>query len=85
MLCLARYGIKHSDLRLFLCRSNVSIMYLACTISIDRSSEEYLVLTLVANLRLVNVSLRWACSGLIMTNMSVFEFPPREFCSKYVN
>lgn len=40
------------------------------------------VLTLVANLRLVKVSLRCACSGLIMTNIRVFELPPREFCRR---
>lgn len=38
--------------------------------------------TFVANFRLVNVSLRWACSGLIMTNMRVFELPPRENCRR---
>jgi hypothetical protein len=40
---------------------------------------------LVANFKLVNVSPRCASSGLIITNMSVFELPPREYCSKYVN
>ena len=41
--------------------------------------------TLVANFRLVRVSLRCACNGLIMTNMSVLELPPSENCSRYVN
>ena len=41
--------------------------------------------TFVANFKLVKVSLRWACSGLIITNMRVFELPPRENCSRYVN
>ena len=42
-------------------------------------------LTFVANFKLVKVSLRCACSGLIMTNISVFELPPREYCNKYVS
>ena len=41
--------------------------------------------TLVANLRLVTVSCRCAWSGLTMTNMSVLELPPREYCRRYVN
>ena len=35
-------------------------------------------LTLVANFKLVNVSLKCACSGLIITNMRVLELPPSE-------
>ena len=42
-------------------------------------------LAFVANFKLVRVSLRCACSGLTMTNMSVFELPPKENCSKYVS
>jgi hypothetical protein len=42
-------------------------------------------ITFVANFKLVSVSLRWAWSGLIMTNMRVFELPPRENCKRYVN
>jgi hypothetical protein len=42
-------------------------------------------LTLVANFRLVRLSLRCACSGLIITNISVFELPPSEYCRRYVN
>jgi hypothetical protein len=45
----------------------------------------WVLCTLVANLRLVTVSCRCACSGLTMTNMSVFELPPREYCRRYVN
>ena len=41
--------------------------------------------TLVANFKLVRVSLRCACNGLIMTNMSVLELPPSENCSRYVS
>lgn len=41
--------------------------------------------TFVANLRLVNVSLRCACSGLTMTNINVFELPPRENWRRYVS
>ena len=41
--------------------------------------------TLVANFKLVKVSAKWACSGLIITNISVLEFPPSEFCNKYVS
>ena len=41
--------------------------------------------TFVANFKLVNVSLKWASKGLAITNMSVFELPPNEYCSKYVN
>lgn len=41
--------------------------------------------TLVANFKLVSVSLRCASSGLAITNISVFELPPREYCSRYVN
>jgi hypothetical protein len=41
--------------------------------------------TFVANLRLVIVSCRCACSGLTMTNMSVFELPPSEYWRRYVN
>ena len=40
------------------------------------------VLTFVANFKLVKVSLRCACSGLIMTNIRVFELPPKEFCRR---
>ena len=43
------------------------------------------LLTLVANFKLAKVSLRCACSGLIMTNISVFELPPREYCNRYVS
>jgi hypothetical protein len=42
-------------------------------------------LTCVANFKLVSVSPRCASRGLAMTNMSVFEFPPSEYCSKYVS
>ena len=41
--------------------------------------------TFVANLRLVIVSWRCACNGDTMTNMSVFELPPREYCNRYVS
>lgn len=42
-------------------------------------------LTCVANFKLVNVSPRCASRGLAITNISVFELPPSEYCSKYVN
>jgi hypothetical protein len=42
-------------------------------------------LTCVANFKLVSVSPRCASRGLAITNMSVFELPPREYCSRYVN
>ena len=45
----------------------------------------WVLCTLVANLRLVTVSCRCACSGLTMTNMRVLELPPREYCRRYVN
>lgn len=35
--------------------------------------------TLVANFKLVTVSLRCASIGLAMTNMRVLEFPPSEY------
>ena len=41
--------------------------------------------TLVANFKLVKVSLRCACNGLIITNISVFELPPSEYCRRYVS
>ena len=40
------------------------------------------LLTFVAKFKLLNVSLRCSWSGLIMTNMSVFELPPKEFCKR---
>lgn len=45
----------------------------------------WVLCTFVANLRLVTVSCRCACSGLTMTNMRVLELPPREYCRRYVN
>lgn len=41
--------------------------------------------TFAANFRLVRVSLRCSFSGLTMTNISVLELPPSEYCSRYVN
>lgn len=38
--------------------------------------------TFVANFKLVKVSLRCASNGLTITNMSVLEFPPSEYCSR---
>lgn len=40
---------------------------------------------MVANFKLVSVSLRCASSGLAITNISVFELPPSEYCRRYVN
>jgi len=40
---------------------------------------------LVANFKLVKVSVKWASNGLAMTNMRVFELPPNEYCKRYVN
>lgn len=42
-------------------------------------------LTFVANFKLVSVSLRCTSRGLAITNMSVFELPPKEYCNRYVN
>ena len=73
---------KSSSLHLFFCGSNVSIMYLPSTVSIIRGCEGHPMRTFVANFRLVKVSLRCAWNGLIITNMSVFELPPREVCKR---
>lgn len=40
------------------------------------------VRTFVANFKLVIVSLRCACSGLIITNIKVLLLPPSEYCSR---
>ena len=52
---------------------------------IPEAPSLHALLTLVANFKLVRVSLRCACRGLIMTNISVFELPPREYCNRYVS
>ena len=76
-----------SSLSLLLRCSYMGIMYLASLASAPThpSLQEEVKQTFVANFKLVNVSLKCACSGLIITNMSVFELPPREFCSRYVS
>lgn len=47
--------------------------------------EEMRINTLVANFKLVKVSVKCACIGLAMTNMRVLELPPSEYWSKWVN
>lgn len=42
----------------------------------------WVLCTFVANFKLVKVSLRCACKGLIMTNMSVLLLPPSEYCKR---
>ena len=42
-------------------------------------------LTLVANRSEHKVSLKLLLNGEMFTNIKVLLFPPREFCSKYVN
>ena len=42
-------------------------------------------LTLVANRRELRVSEKHSSLGLMLTNMSVFELPPRLFCSRCVS
>ena len=41
--------------------------------------------TLVANLREFKVSPKHSSLGLMLTNIKVFELPPRLFCSRWVN
>lgn len=64
----------------------MGVVYLKLEVSY-LSSDGYgsWYITFVANFKLVSVSLRCAWSGLIITNMRVFELPPRENCKRYVN
>ena len=41
--------------------------------------------TLVANLRELSVSAKHSSLGLMLTNIKVFELPPRLFCSRWVS
>ena len=65
----------------------MGVMHLPSVISssLERIDRIIRTLTFVANFKLVKVSLRCTCSGLIMTNMSVFEFPPSENWRRYVS
>jgi len=69
-----------ADLRRLLCGSNMGVMNLAMvsydSVGLGRK------LTFVANFKLVKVSVKWASSGLAMTNMSVLELPPNEYCKR---
>ena len=75
------------DLRLSPRRPNMRVMHLPPIVSSPSLNESWVLryLTFVANFRLVSVSLRCAWSGLTITNMSVFELPPRENWRRYVN
>ena len=69
-------SLRITDLGLPLGRANVRVVHLQpCQLDRILLAPSR---TFVANFRLVSVSFRCPCSGLIMTNMSVLELPPSE-------
>lgn len=63
--------------------ANVSVVYLGqVSLCLQNPDASLAVLTLVANLKLDNVSFKCASSGDTITNINVFELPPSEYLNR---